>query len=206
MSTRKRESPLAGFRAGGLEATPADPGITMTERPFRGYVILRGDLADRGLAQALGEIPGLEAPLRPNTVAAADEVLVCWMGPDEWMAVAGENREGELIGSLQKALKGRNAAVTDTSGNYTTINLAGRRARDLLSKGCTLDLHPRIFAPGQCAQTNLAKATVLLIPRSNDPGFQSFDVVVRRSFADYLANWLEHSGREYGFEFVAEEN
>ena len=206
MSTRKRESPLAGFRAKGLEGTLEDPGVTMTERPFRGYVNLRGDLADPGFAQVPGEILGLEAPVQPNTVAAVDEVLVCWLGPDEWMAMVGENREGELIASLRKALEGRHASVTDTTGSYITINLFGRRARDLLSKGCTLDLHPRVFASGQCAQTNLAKAAVLLIPRSNEDSFQSFDVVVRRSFADYLASWLEHSGREYGFEVAAEED
>ena len=203
MSEDRRESPLAGFAGRGREA--GDPGVTMTERPFRGYVNLRGGLAGPGLAEAVGSVLGIEVPLRPNTVAAAGEVLVCWLGPDEWMAVVGADREGELISSLRSALEGRHAAATDITGNQTTINLAGRRARDLLAKGCTLDLHPTVFAPGQCAQTNLAKAAVLLIPRSNDRSFQSFDVVVRRSFADYLAHWLEHSGREYGFEVAAQE-
>ena len=206
MSEDRRESPLAGFVSRGSRRATEDPGITMTGRPFRGYVNLRGDLADPGFAPVLGEALGLAPPLQPNTVAAAGGILVCWLGPDEWMAIVGADREGDLIAALQKELKGRPAAVTDTTGNYNTINLAGRRARDLLAKGCTLDLHPTVFAPGQCAQTNLAKAAVLLIPRSNDRSFQSFDVVVRRSFADYLAHWLEHSGREYGFEVAAEEN
>ena len=206
MSEDRRESPLAGFASLGRGREAGDPGVTMTERPFRGYVNLRGGLADPGLAEAVGSVLGTDVPLRPNTVASAGEVLVCWLGPDEWMAVAGPGSEGELISSLRKALEGRRAAATDTTGNYTTINLAGSRARDLLAKGCTLDLHPTVFAPGQCAQTNLAKAAVLLIPRSNDRSFQSFDVVVRRSFADYLAHWLEHSGWEYGFEVAAQEN
>ena len=81
------------------------------------------------------------------------------------------------------------------------LNLSGSRVRDLLAKGCTLDLHPRAFAPGQCAQTNLAKTSVLsarVLPRTNNSDLQSFDVVVRRSFADYLARWLVDSAREYG--------
>lgn len=206
MSEERRESPLAGFGPVGRGGEAGDPGITMTERPFRGYVNLRGGLADPGSAAAVEEVLGTGVPVRPNTVAASGEVLVCWLGPDEWMAVVGADREGELISSFRKALAGRRAAAADTTGSHTTINLAGRRARDLLAKGCTLDLHPAAFAPGQCAQTNLAKAAVLLIPRSNDRSFQSFDVVVRRSFADYLAQWLEHAGREYGFEVAAEEN
>ena len=201
-----RESPLAGFASVGRGREAGDREVTMTELAFRGYVNLRGGREDPGLAEAVGNVLGTGLPLRPNTVAAAGETLVCWLGPDEWMAVVGAGREGELISSLRSALGGRRAAATDTTGNYTTINLSGRRARDLLAKGCTLDLHPSVFAPGQCAQTNLAKAAVLLIPRSNDRSFQSFDVVVRRSFADYLAHWLEHSGREYGFEVAAEEN
>jgi sarcosine oxidase subunit gamma len=59
-----------------------------------------------------------------------------------------------------------------------------------LAKGCTLDFHPRVFRPGTCAQSGLAKANVL-IRLGDDP--DSFDVVVRRSFADYLLRWLRHA-------------
>jgi sarcosine oxidase subunit gamma len=75
--------------------------------------------------------------------------------------------------------------------------LLGAAARRLLTKGCTLDLHPGVFGPGQCAQTGLAKAGVLIRPLPDNSGY---DLIVRRSFADYLWQWLLRAGREYRIE------
>jgi sarcosine oxidase subunit gamma len=58
--------------------------------------------------------------------------------------------------------------------------------RDLLAAGCSLDLHPRAFAPDRCAQTLLARAQVILEQRGED----AFRLHVRGSFAVYLASWL----------------
>jgi sarcosine oxidase subunit gamma len=49
-----------------------------------------------------------------------------------------------------------------------------------------LDLHPRVFTIGQCAQTHVAKVPVLLRPIAG-----GIELVVRRSFADSLWQWLE---------------
>jgi sarcosine oxidase subunit gamma len=71
--------------------------------------------------------------------------------------------------------------------------VAGPRARDLLAHGCALDLHPRSFGPGRCAQTMLARAQVLLVAHDGD----EFTVFVRSSFAGYLATWLLDAAAEY---------
>jgi sarcosine oxidase subunit gamma len=70
--------------------------------------------------------------------------------------------------------------------------VGGPRARDLLAHGCALDLHPRVFGPGRCAQTMLARAQVVLLPRPDD-----FLVLVRSSFAAYLSEWLLDAATEY---------
>ena len=67
------------------------------------------------------------------------------------------------------------------------FRLRGERALDLLRSGVTLDVHPRVFGPGQCAQTNFSHAVVVLCPVDATP---TVDVIVRRSFADYLARWI----------------
>ncbi len=54
--------------------------------------------------------------------------------------------------------------------------------RDVLARGCPLDLHPRAFKPGQCAQSHYFKSSIVLIPTGDD----AFEIVVRRSFADYF--------------------
>ena len=84
--------------------------------------------------------------------------------------------------------------------------MAGPRARDLLAKGCPLDLHPGAFAPGRCAQGHVAKAqaTLHMTAGDEDEGGPVFDLYVLRSFAEYLWRWLEDAGREYGVRVVAD--
>jgi sarcosine oxidase subunit gamma len=75
----------------------------------------------------------------------------------------------------------------------------------VLAKGCPLDLHPRAFPPGACAQSLLAKVAVLIHLQDDDRARgPSFDVYVARSFAHYLWMWLEDAGREYGVQIEPE--
>ena len=86
-------------------------------------------------------------------------------------------------------------SVNDVTGGQTVITLSGPNAREVLSKGCPLDLHPLVFRPGDCAQTLLAKANVTLRCIDDTP---SYELIVRRSFADYTALWLQDAALEYG--------
>ena len=56
----------------------------------------------------------------------------------------------------------------------------------MLATCCSLDLHPRVFATGQCAQTLVQKAGVLIEHRGED----RYLLLVRPSFAAYVAEWL----------------
>ena len=86
-------------------------------------------------------------------------------------------------------------SVTDVTGGQTVITLRGPSARDVLAKGCPLDLHPLVFQPGDCAQTLLGKANVIIRCVDDSP---SYELIVRRSFADYAALWLHDAALEYG--------
>ena len=57
--------------------------------------------------------------------------------------------------------------------------------KELLSKGCSLDLDATSWGIGSCAQTLLARAQVILHERAETTG-----ILVRLSFADYLVDWL----------------
>ena len=65
------------------------------------------------------------------------------------------------------------------------LHLTGARVRAVLSKGCPLDLHETAFGLGQCAQSHLAKAPVLLRALAD-----GIEVVVRRSYLRYARQWL----------------
>jgi sarcosine oxidase subunit gamma len=172
-------------------------GVVARERAFLGHVNVRGNAGDPLFTAGVERALGLAPPIAPNTVNEAQGNIVYWLGPDEWLLVSTGERRAVLERELRTALAGVRAAVTDVSGGQTVVVLRGSRVRELLAKGCPLDLHPRVFDVGQCAQSHLAKAPILIRQLDRDP---AFEVVVRRSFADYLWLWLDDAAAEYGFE------
>ena len=175
-------------------------GVEMCELAFWGHVNLRGDSGDEAFQAGVESVVRARAPVAPNTVARAGERAITWLGPDEWLVVSSpETREG-VADRLEEALSGLHVAVNDISSGQTIIRLRGPRARDLLSKGCPLDYHPRVFGAGQCAQSHIGKSNALIIQVDDEP---TYDIIVRRSFADYLARWLLHSGMEYDIAVVS---
>ena len=93
---------------------------------------------------------------------------------------------------LRDALGDVFSSVTEIGSGQTLIVLHAPTVRDLLAKECPFDLTAPSFAPGACAQTRLAKAAVLLRPLEGD----AMELIVRRSFADYLWTWLADATAE----------
>ena len=191
-----RESPLAHLdRTARGMADAGAAGVLLCERPFRGQINLRGDPDDLRFRAALETALGIAPPFEPNTSTAGHGLVVLWLGPDEWL-VATPGDGGEVAGALSAGLAGRPGALIEVGEARTVIGIGGRNAREVLMKGCGLDLHPRVFGPGRCAQSTLARAQVILHQTDAAP---AFDVYVHRSFAAYLWLWLEDAAEEYGF-------
>ena len=194
------ESPLAHLRLPArTRAAPVDVAVTLCERAFRGQFVLRGDAADQMFTAAVEQAVGASLPTVPNTANRNGERAILWLGPDEWLLVVPEGSKEDTLSALTRELVGRHHAVTDTSDGRAIIGLAGARARDVLMKGCSLDLHQRKFTAGQCAQTRLARCQMLLHQIKADP---VYDIYVQRSFADYVWRWLEDAAAEYGVAVV----
>jgi sarcosine oxidase subunit gamma len=171
--------------------------VQIGERPFQGHVNLRGDSGDDVFLKAAEGVLRLALPLVPNTVVDNADLKVLWLGPDEWLIITPTDGESAIVAALEGKLGDMHASVTDITGGQTIIRLSGPSAGDLLAKGCPLDLHPRVFGPGRCAQTLVAKAMVTMMHVDDAP---SFDLVVRRSFSDYLRAWLQDAVQEFGLE------
>ncbi|NUP43132.1 MAG: sarcosine oxidase subunit gamma [Streptomyces sp.] len=188
-------SPL-GRDAGRLAAaTRTSRGaIRLAELPFLAQVNVRLD-AKGAAADAVALALGLQLPLEPNTVVRAGELTAVWLGPDEWLVVGPPGSQADLEARVREAAGDEPVSVTDVSAQRTTLLVAGPRARDLLAHGCSLDLHPRAFGSGRCAQTTLGRTQVVLVAR--DEPRAGFWVLVRSSFAGYLADWLLDAATEY---------
>lgn len=137
---------------------------------------------------ALAEALGTSLPVEPGTTAAHDGLTLLWLGPQEWLVVGVSTAGPGLEHQLRAAVGSHAGAVTDVSAERVVIEVTGPAATELLATGCALDLHPRAFPSGRCAQTMLAKAAVVLQRRLGDqPCYRLF---VRPSFAPYLVQWL----------------
>ena len=181
----------------------------MSEQPFRGIVNLRAQPDDGEAMAALETALGFALPIAPNTTSASATVLALWLGPDElWIVTPGPDPESgpDMAAQLRAALADRRGAVTDVSDSRTCLRVSGPRARDLLCKGMPLDLHPRAFPVGRCAQSHLAKTGVVvhLIAEGESAEGPIFELYVLRSFAEYLWVWLEDAAGEYGLAITSE--
>jgi sarcosine oxidase, subunit gamma len=176
-------------------ASHPDAGVTLGENAFRCQIDLRGNANEAGFTAAVAGVLGCDLPTTPNRTSAGGGLTVLWLGPDEWLIVGSPGREQALVVELRKALAGQHTAVVDVTEARTVLIVSGAKARDTLQKGTPIDLHPSAFHTGQCAQTGLSKANVILHQVADDP---RYDVYVLNSFADYLWNWLERAAAEYG--------
>jgi sarcosine oxidase, subunit gamma len=188
-------SPLADAADRLAAATRTSQGaVRLAELPFLAQVNIRLD-AKGAAADTVGLALGLQLPLEPNTVVRAGELTALWLGPDEWLLVGPAGTQRDLESRIREAAGDDPVAVTDVSAQRTTLLVAGSHARDLLAHGCSLDLHPRAFGPGRCAQTTLGRTQVVLVSR--DEPRAGFWVLVRSSFALYLTDWLLDAATEY---------
>ncbi|GLV77167.1 sarcosine oxidase subunit gamma [Streptomyces hygroscopicus] len=188
-----RTSPLAHLaeRMRAAAVTGAR-GVTLTERPFLTMVNLRvGPASDA--ARRVEKALGAALPRQCGHTAASGPHTVIWLGPDEWLVLSGADGTS-LTAGLRKALGADPGSAVDVSANRTTLELSGPAARQVLEKGCPLDLHPRAFGPGRAVTTTVGPVAVLLWQTGDDPAYR---LLPRASFADYLARWLIDAMSEY---------
>ncbi|NNC77678.1 MAG: sarcosine oxidase subunit gamma [Woeseiaceae bacterium] len=158
----------------------------------RGFINLRGNGANEHFASAVESALGVKLIRKPNTTSAGDRHKnhLYWLGPDEWLVGTARENSGHLVGQLEAATAGMSVAVNDISGGMVLTTLSAAIGREVLERGCTLDLHPEKFAAGDCAQTSLAKANIVLACIDDAP---VYEIIVRRSFSEYLLRWLRQT-------------
>ncbi|MGY1683897.1 sarcosine oxidase subunit gamma [Geodermatophilus sp. SYSU D01176] len=179
-----RTHPLEPYLA-ALDALP--DGLRITAEPYVALADLRVDPAS-GV-----QVRGAALPTTPNTWVPAGDGRLVWLGPDEWLATSPGTAPEALEAELADVLRPVGGVAVDVSAQRIGLRIGGPRARQVLAKGCSIDLHPRVFVPGSSAQTALGQAGIVLLGLDGD----EFAVLVRSSFAGYLATWLLDASLEY---------
>ncbi|TCK02659.1 sarcosine oxidase subunit gamma [Marinobacterium mangrovicola] len=190
----RAESPLHHAELDKLAArNPRAGGVILRELKLLGHLTLRGSQDNQSFMDGCAAVFGIALPTKPLTSVEKGSVSIRWMSPDEWLVVVPGDQAFEIERSLRAAIEGH-FQVVNGSGGQTLIELSGPNAVDVLKKSTVLDLHPSQFPVGKVAGSVFAKATAV-VRRS---GEDTWELVVRRSFADYIWLWLQDASREYG--------
>ncbi|MBV1790413.1 sarcosine oxidase subunit gamma family protein [Marinobacterium sp. D7] len=190
----RAESPLHHAELDKLAArNPRTGGVMLRELKLLGHLTLRGSQQNESFMNGCAEVLGVALPTQPLTSVEKGSVSIRWISPDEWLVVLPGDQAYEVEQGLRAVIEGH-FSVVNVSGGQTLLELSGPNARELLQKCIPLDVHPSQFPVGKVAGTVFAKSTAV-VRRS---GEDSWELVVRRSFADYIWLWLQDASREYG--------
>ena len=191
-----RYSPLSAYGDG--QSPAADFGLAKVQEISNlSYFILRAQPDDSIVMAAVNSEFSFELPQSPGETSEYDTLACYWQSYDQWLFIADESRHQEVAQKLTLICTEGFTTWTDQSSALTTVRVSGERAVELLSNGIAYDLDPDNFKTGEVVQTIIAKTGVTVINRS-ETEFK-FDLIVRRSFADYLWLWLLDVGAEMNF-------
>ncbi len=135
----------------------------------------------------------------PGYAVGAGEVTAVWIAPTTWLVLRPWSATADLARGLA-AICGTSASVVDQSAGKTVLRLSGVKARDVLAKGCRVDLHPRVFGPARAAVTPIAHIPAVVQQVDATP---AFDLIVPSTLAEDFFEWLCVSAAEFGYEIQA---
>jgi sarcosine oxidase subunit gamma len=172
--------------------------VRMAELPFLGKFILRADPYEA--VERLRAALGLGLPFDTLTSSTEGATSFLWMGPDEWMLATAPDEAQERSRIAAEALAGTHHQLVDVTDYYTVIELSGTKARELLMKLTTLDVHARAFRVGMVTGSVFGRANATIWQALDDAaeGGPTFRLFIRWSMADYLWCLIADAGREWG--------
>jgi heterotetrameric sarcosine oxidase gamma subunit len=142
-------------------------------------------------ADARRRVAGLELPACGRCGASAQQ-LVLSTRPGRWLLLSARAAPGAAAERWMRACAGQ-GAVVDLSCALTTFLLSGAPARELLSRGCRVDLEPEAFPLGRAAATIMAQVSVVLVALP-----AGMLLLTPASTAQHLGEWLAASGAPFG--------
>src|SRR5580658_5023833 len=150
--------------------------------------------AYRGRAPELAAVARAQGVTLPTfgRIAAGVSGLSLCVRPERWLLLSPPAAPGAAAADWQRHCAGVGAAV-DLSSSLAVGYLEGPALRDVLARGCRLDLDPDVFPAGYAAATIVAQVSIMLAALG--PGFL---LLTPATTAMHLIDWLESAARALG--------
>ncbi|MER8726440.1 sarcosine oxidase subunit gamma [Mesorhizobium sp. M0904] len=181
---------------GGYGARGTAAGVSLTE--IRNFDLIQV-MARRGKAAELAKAAetrfGVAAPNAPDAVRVPDATLI-WSGPDQFLVLSKGGIHA--MEKLSQAFS-QSASLSDQSHARALISVSGGKARSMLAKLSSLDLHPAAFPAGTAAATAVDHTSINLWRGNDRPDGQGvFNLLVFATFAESLWHTMLDAAAEYG--------
>ena len=137
----------------------------------------------------------LDIDEQPGRSTVLERYTALPLSPGQWMLMTtpGCGDDSSLVTALSDRVAGI-GYLSEQRDARVCVRLSGFRARNVMAKGCRLDLHPRVATPGFCAQTMMAQVGVILHHVDDIP---TYDMLVFSGFARSFWEWIAEAAGEY---------
>lgn len=188
-------SPLDRALVAGSYGAQGDAGVSLTD--IHNFDLVQV-MARRGKAGEMAKAAqarfGIAAPETPKAVDTADATLI-WSGPDQFLVLSKGGKH--TIEALAPVFVG-SASLSEQSHARALIGISGEKARAMLAKLSSIDLHPDVFGVGAAAATSMDHTSVTLWRGGDHDDQAVFNLLVFATFAESLWHTILDSAAEYG--------
>ena len=140
-------------------------------------------------------LDNLKFPEATMQVNSNKDTRILWSGPSNWLLVSTKK---DILSSVQKICDDKNFAVTDLSHSRAIIELKGSNSKEVLKKGCPINLNE--FKVNNCANSIFHGITITIDMVSNDP--KTFRIFALRSFGESLYHSITDACLEDGYKGI----
>jgi sarcosine oxidase subunit gamma len=194
MSAPEPHSVLAEVLNPGRHGAAGAEPLKISERRLSIVEVLAHQGQEAALEQVVSTAFSIALP-KAGEVDVVGPFTAIWIRPGAWLVTEPWEVEGYLARRLAVACFGA-AAIVDQTHAKTALRISGAPARDVLAKGCRIDLHPRVFTPRHAAVTPIAHIECVLVQVDDSP---TFDLLLPSTFAEAFLEWLAISAAEFGY-------
>ena len=140
-------------------------------------------------------LENLKFPEAAMQVNSNKDTRILWSGPSNWLLISTKK---DILSSIQKICDDKNFAVTDLSHSRAIIELKGNHSKEVLKKGCPINLNE--FKVNNCANSIFHGITITIDMISNDP--ETFRIFALRSFGESLYHSITDACLEDGYQGI----
>ena len=138
------------------------------------------------------QIEDLGFPMENSKVESNKETRILWSAPRTWFVIS---KKENIINNIKEKCTDENFAITDISHSRAVIQIKGLQAREILKKGCPLNINE--FKTNNCAGTVFHGISIVVDLIDNNP--DTFNLLTLRSFGESFYHHITDAALEFGY-------